>query len=344
MNHRRTTARSHRAFHSAAIVALLAIANGCSTASSLGLPFTSGPHRLLRTSNRLRDQACPGPELPRELAKATLGEYLVEPGDVLVVEANDPASMVRLPADQPVQPDGRIDLGPYGRLQAAGKTVDQIEQEVRLLVANQRPPSASRSPDERGGSHPSDASPTDVSVRIVNRESKVFYVLGEVNAPGAYPLAGRETVLDAILAAGGLTDRANQHDALLARPRWPGEPSQVLPICYRQIVQLGEPETNYQVLPGDRIYVPSMTMWDDIQEFLYGVIHWDRDTACPRCRAGMSHAENVPYLVHHAASLDLPVASTTSAPRPLGRVANGSNGAAEVRLGKRALPTWSPVR
>ena len=31
----------------------------------------------------------------------------------------------------------------------------------------------------------------------------------------------------------------------------------VLPVCYRQIVQLGDTTTNYQLQPGDRIYVPS---------------------------------------------------------------------------------------
>jgi polysaccharide export outer membrane protein len=53
----------------------------------------------------------------------------------------------------------------------------------------------------------------------------------------------------------------------------------VLPVCYRQIVQLGDTSTNYQVLPGDRIYVPSMTLHDDIKQ----ICMLGRDEICPRC-------------------------------------------------------------
>jgi hypothetical protein len=38
----------------------------------------------------------------------------------------------------------------------------------------------------------------------------------------------------------------------------------VLPICYPEIVQLGDTTTNYQLAPGDRIYVPSKTTCEQI--------------------------------------------------------------------------------
>jgi len=38
----------------------------------------------------------------------------------------------------------------------------------------------------------------------------------------------------------------------------------VLPVCYRQIVQLGDTTTNYQLQPGDRIYVPAMSIWEQL--------------------------------------------------------------------------------
>ena len=53
--------------------------------------------------------------LPRELNKALLPAYIVEPGDVLLVHPADLDSPIRLPADQPVLPDGSINLGRYGR-------------------------------------------------------------------------------------------------------------------------------------------------------------------------------------------------------------------------------------
>jgi protein involved in polysaccharide export with SLBB domain len=103
-----------------------------------------------------------------------------------------------------------------------------------------------------------------IGVRIVNRVSKVYYVLGEVNAPGAFPINGRETALDAIVAAGGLTRRASEGKIILSRPSSPEGCRTVLPVCYPQIVQLGDTTTNYQMQPGDRIYVPSKGMLEDL--------------------------------------------------------------------------------
>src|SRR5262249_37300259 len=107
-----------------------------------------------------------------------------------------------------------------------------------------------------------------ITVRLVTRQSKVFYVLGDVNAPGAFPLNGRETVLDGILAAGGLTDRACRHGIILSRPTHPDACRVVLPICYNEIVQLGDTATNYQLQPGDRIFVPSRSFWEELCPWL----------------------------------------------------------------------------
>jgi protein involved in polysaccharide export with SLBB domain len=215
-------------------------------------------HRLLRATKELR-RAVPDPlPLPRELNKSVLAAYVVEPGDVLLVQPADLDSPVRLPADQPVLPDGTIDLGRYGRLLVAGQTVDQIEAAVRTRV--QEPAK--------------DAGP--VNVRLVSRQSKVFYVLGEVNAPGSYPLAGRETVLDGIIAAGGLTDSASHKDIILSRPTPPAGCRVVLPICYEEIVQLGDTSTNYQLAPGDRIFVAT-------RHCLEGLFPFFSPHACPPC-------------------------------------------------------------
>ena len=103
-----------------------------------------------------------------------------------------------------------------------------------------------------------------ITVRLINRVSKVYYVLGEVNAPGSFPVQGRETVLDAIITAGGLTDRASRRNIILSRPTEPHGCRIVLPICYREIVQLGDTATNYQIAPGDRIFVPTRTFWEEL--------------------------------------------------------------------------------
>jgi polysaccharide export outer membrane protein len=217
---------------------------GCS--SGPGSPFSAfnPTHKLLDSAKAMK-QAAPVPAaVPRELDKRPQPPYVVEPGDVLLVLPADVDSPVRLPGDQPVMPDGTIQLGKYGRLQVAGKTVDDIEAAVKAQV---------------------DAKDAEVfTVRVVTRQSKVYYVIGEVNAPGAYQLSGRETVLDAILAAGGLTERASRDNIILDRPSAPDSCRTVLPVCWSEIVQLGDTSTNYQMATGDRIYVPSRTFWEDL--------------------------------------------------------------------------------
>lgn len=222
------------------IVALL-ICGGCSplTPGRGGGPFSGHNHRLTDTAESLR-AANAGPlAIPRELEKQPLPPYVVEPGDVLLVQPADLDSPVRLPGDQPVLPDGTINLGKYGHLIVAGKTVPEIQEMVKTAVEVKT------------------KDPGFISVRLVSRQSKVFYVLGEVNAPGAFQLSGRETVLDALMVAGGLTDRASSNNIILSRPSKPDECRTVLPVCYDNIVLLGDTTTNYQIAPGDRIFVPS---------------------------------------------------------------------------------------
>jgi len=214
---------------------------GCGSAP--GASFFPSGQTMLPATRDLR-QPTPWP-LPRELAKEPLPLYVVEPGDVLLVQPVDLDSPVRIPGDQPVLPDGMIQLGRFGLLPVSGRTLPEIEMLVRAAVAAQI----------------KDAGP--MTVRLVTRASKVYYVLGEVNAPGAYPLQGRETALDGILAAGGLTDHASRKQIVLTRPTPPESCRLVLPVCYNEIVQHGDTTTNYQLAPGDRIYVPSRCMLDD---------------------------------------------------------------------------------
>jgi protein involved in polysaccharide export with SLBB domain len=227
-------------------VAVLSALSGCSTSSGGRLTLFPEGHRLIEPAAELREISGPPPGSPRELDKAAAGPYVVEPGDVLLVQPASLDSPVRLPGDQPVLPDGTIQLGRYGRMPVAGKTVEQIEGEVNAFIKGQL----------------ADAGP--IIVRLVTRDSKVYYVLGEVNSPGAFQLKGRECVLDAILAAGGLSSSASRKSIILTRPTAPDSCRIVLPVSYYAIVQLGDTTTNYQIKAGDRVYVPSKTLCEDL--------------------------------------------------------------------------------
>ena len=146
-----------------------------------GLLDVVGVRSAARAARAGRDRqqapARAGDGVPRELDAGALGEYVVGSGDGLLAIPVNLESPARVPSDLMVQPDGIIDLGQYGPLRVVGKTVVQIEAEVNALVAAQTPGAGF------------------IDVRLVNRESKKFYVAGEVNAPGSFPFTGEETVL-----------------------------------------------------------------------------------------------------------------------------------------------------
>ncbi len=237
-------------------LAWLLLLAGCSGKSGGAFGLFPEGNKLIPQAKELKAAQPQAVALPRELDKHFALPYVVEPGDVLLVQAADLDSPVRLPGDQPILPDGTIQLGKYGRLHVGGKTIEEVEAATKQLVAVQTKDAGA------------------ITVRVVTRASKVFYVLGEVNSPGSFTLSGRETVLDAIIAAGGLTDRASRDQIVLSRPTVPCSGRVVLPVCYSEIVQLGDTATNYQIAAGDRVYVPSKTMFEDL---------CPSKKACPPC-------------------------------------------------------------
>jgi polysaccharide export outer membrane protein len=226
-----------------ALLAGLFAFTGCSMLSGFGV-LPDGQEKLVATANKLRLGPVEG--LPRELDPAPLPEYVVGAGDGLLAVPVNLDSPARVPSDLVVQPDGTIDLGRYGQLRVAGKAVLQIEAEVNHLVATQTPGAGF------------------IDIRLVNRESKKFYVAGEVNAPGSFPYSGEETVLDALTAAGGLTEKASRWDVILSRPTPPNGCRLILAVNYWDILQLGDTTTNYKLLPGDRVYVPTRTLMENL--------------------------------------------------------------------------------
>ncbi len=223
-------------------------ATGCSGSGNSFTLFPEG-HKMIDTAKALR-ATTPAP-LPHELDKHPMESYIIEPGDGLLVLPTELDSPIRLPSDQTVLPDGTIDLGKYGRPSVAGMTIQDIERVVNKAVKSQS--------KEAGV----------ISVRLVNRVSKVYYVIGEVNTPGAFPLQGRETVLDGIIAAGGLNGKASRRNIILVRPSQPDACRTVLAICWPEIVQLGDTATNYQLRPGDRIYVSTRGFFEGFSDFCH---------------------------------------------------------------------------
>lgn len=175
--------------------------------------------------------------LPRELDKASLPEYVVEPPDILYIEALNTLPTQPLGGEKLVRPDGTINLGYYGDIHVAGLTLAEIERKIEDRLRHYV-----RSPR--------------VHVDMAAFNSKVFYVMGQVVQPGRLPLTGNETVLDAIMLAGGLTNYAEKCEITVVRPVPLCSCHEVLPVDWPAIVKCGDTTTNYQLMPGDRVVVP----------------------------------------------------------------------------------------
>lgn len=192
-----------------------------------------------------QDSYCPPDFVPRELKKVPLPPYVIEPPDILLIE-----STKALP-DQPifgqhlVRPDGSVGLGIYGSVFVSGLTLDEARDRIQEHLKT-------RLKEKE----------FEISVDVFAYNSKVYYVITDGGGYGeqvySFPITGNETVLDAISRINGLPAVASKKKIWLAR-RVPGDdcPDQKLPINWCAVTKDGVCTTNYQVLPGDRIYVES---------------------------------------------------------------------------------------
>lgn len=139
-----------------------------------------------------------------------------------------------------VGPDGTINLRQYGTLHVAGKTVTEIRLEMQKLLSQYF-----------------DSPEASVDVRQFN--SKVFYVITEGAGLGdnvrRIPVTGNDTVLDALSAVDGLS-QVSSADIWVARPAPGGFGcEQIMPVDYDSIARGGSSATNYQLMPGDRVFI-----------------------------------------------------------------------------------------
>ena len=197
--------------------------------------------------------------LPRELHKMTQPEYVVSPPDLLVVEVLEANPGRPITGERLVRPDGTITLGWYGDVYVAGLTVKEIKEKIVIHLRQFLKDEALGLVGEDENGDPISIPPKDsdrIFVDVAAYNSQVYYVTGDVNAPGRLPITGNDTVLDAITYAGGLAPTASIPNVRLVRPAPPGASGpQVLPVNLSAIVQEGDVTTNYQLMPGDRLHV-----------------------------------------------------------------------------------------
>jgi polysaccharide biosynthesis/export protein len=273
------------------------------------------------TTTRPISPYCIPADVPRELDKASLPAYVVEPPDILTIEALRmvPKGLYRIePLDTlfiqpaapvpgeatnlvlPVNPDGTIDLGPPygGSVHVAGLTLAEAKAAIEKASPLKNPAVKvglyqSRGAQRISGTHlirpdgtiglgqygslrvagltlegvkkaiethlAEQFTTPEVTVDVQGFNSKLVYVILDGGGAGQQvvrlPFTGNETVLDAIAQVYGLASVSSTDNMWVARPGPAGSPAQVLPVNWQAVSSLGETGTNYQLLPGDRVYV-----------------------------------------------------------------------------------------
>jgi len=168
-------------------------------------------------------------------------EHVLSKPDVSVQLART-AGTAPVSGDYLVGPDGTINLKEYGTLPVAGKTVTQIRLDLQKHLSQY-------------------FDSPQASIEVKQYNSKVFYVITEGAGLGdnirRVPVTGNDTVLDALSVVNGLSQVSSAR-IWVARPA-PGNAAyeQIMPVDYQAIAQGGRSATNYQIMPGDRVFIAS---------------------------------------------------------------------------------------
>jgi polysaccharide biosynthesis/export protein len=141
-----------------------------------------------------------------------------------------------------VRPDGTVSLGSYGDVKVRGMTLAEAKRAIEAILAKQL------------------VSP-EVTVDVGAYNSKVFFVILDGGGAGQQvirlPFTGNDTVLDAVSQVNGLAQVSDADRITLARRTVDAEPDAVFPVDWASISLRGKADTNYQLQPGDRLFVYS---------------------------------------------------------------------------------------
>jgi polysaccharide export outer membrane protein len=168
---------------------------------------------------------------------ATIPQYYIGVEDTLQVNVWRNAD---LSVSVPVRPDGRISVPLIGDVIAGGKKPEQVAEEIKSKLSKYI-----REPQ--------------VTVILTQLSSHEFIsrirVTGAVQKPISVPYRQGMTVLDAVLEAGGVNEFAAPNRASLYRTNKENNVQQY-DIQLGQILNSGELETNYKLIPNDIVTVP----------------------------------------------------------------------------------------
>lgn len=172
---------------------------------------------------------------PAPLAAATPDyNYVVGAGDTLniIVWRNPELSL-----SVPVRPDGKLSTPLVDELVVQGKTSVEIARDVEKALSK----------------FVRDPVVTVIVTGFVGPYSEQVRVVGEAAKPQFLPYKQKMTLLDVIIAVGGLTDFADGNSAVIFRA---SEGDKRYTVRIKDLIKRGDISANVEMKPGDVLIIP----------------------------------------------------------------------------------------
>lgn len=181
------------------------------------------------------------PEAKLAIEKA-LDPVLNEPkAEVLLAESR---ALQQIRGRHLVRQDGTVSLGEFGSVNVTGLTMPEAKQRIETHLSQY-------------------LKDPQVTVDVLAYNSKVYYMILDGGGAGQQvvrlPIVGNETVLDAMSQVNGLSAVSDKHRIWVSRPG-PDGCQTTMPVDWEGLTKRAEVRTNYQLLPGDRVFVQSMPL------------------------------------------------------------------------------------
>lgn len=176
------------------------------------------------------------PHPPAPAVAGATGEYsyVIGAGDSLniIVWRNPELSM-----SVPVRPDGKIAAPLIDELVAQGKTSVELARAVEQQLSK----------------YVRDPVVTVIVTGFVGPYSEQIRVVGEAARPQFLPYKAKMTVLDVMIAVGGLTDFAAGNSATILRT---SEGNKQYSVRLKDLIKRGDVSANVEMKPGDILVIP----------------------------------------------------------------------------------------
>ena len=160
--------------------------------------------------------------------------YIIGAGDSvnIIVWRNPELSMA-----VPVRPDGKVSAPLVDELVAQGKTPPQLARDVEKKLAT----------------YVRDPVVTVIVTNFVGPYSEQIRVVGEAAKPQFLPFKQKMTLLDVVIAVGGLTDFADGNRAIIQRS---AEANKQYSVRLKDLIRRGDTTANVEMRPGDILIIP----------------------------------------------------------------------------------------